>query len=323
MELPNKKNNVGENSQNSEVAQNTAESTLKKEPENVTPKLINTQEKNNYGILPTPNISKEERERKKLERQKIAKISCTLKNIFSFILFLSLLAFAFFWLSLSTNNYILSNFNIYENLGQSHQKLVEKNSTLELEIAEVKSETEILEEKIRNKNYTIFSEEIRNIKQDQIVWFDFVNEEKELELGILNGAQKIADYFNDEDYKDEKNIISGRHGKVEIKDLSATREKVSFSVKTTQILEKIIYLNIELINALNSLPIYKNGQEINNFSREKNDEGDYQNEFSLSFDVQKSSDNDLSDKHFENYIKWSTKKFPNLKIKKYNINITN
>ena len=224
--------------------------------------------------------------------------------------------------NISQTNSWLSKFGIEHNLGLEVTKLEDKNMELEMESLAIDNKIKGFENKIKNKYYTLFSEDIKKIRESQLTWFDEVNKKGETIIGIIDGVRDIAKYFNDQDYKDSHNIIDGRYEKVEIKDVSASRKQVSFSATTTQILGRIVFMNIELINTLNSFPIYKNGQQLTSFSREKNEDGDYSNDFSISLDIQLPNEEDPFDKKFIEYKNWFNKKFPRKKLINYSSQTT-
>ena len=315
MELPKKKPIFSPN------ASNKAASPIAKKATPVSPKtpdvLVN---KNVKGILPTTVMSKEDRNILSEEKEKKAKLACLLKNISITIGIISILVFLFMKANTSPTNAILSKIGIDNNMGINEANLNSKNSELEMEGYSLDNKIKEFKNKIEKKYYTLFSKDIKKIRESQLTWFDEKNEKGEIKLGLIDGVGHVARYFSDINYQDSNNILSGKHEKVVLDNVSANRENISFSVENTQILGKIIFMNIEFINTLNSLPIYKNGKSFSNFSREKNEDGDYTSQFSLSLDVQKNNEEDPDDKNvrFNNFKKWfndrNTSKLANYKL---------
>ncbi len=300
-------------------------SPIAKKAEPVSPKtpdvLVN---KNVKGILPTTIKSKQERADMAEKKRKQAKLACLLKNIATVLSLATIFVFVFMKANISPTNSWLSKFGIERNMGLEVAELENKGMELEMQKAEIENKIKSFENKIENKYYTLFSEDIKKIRESQLTWFDTVNKDGETVIGLIDGIKDIATYLNDPSYKDSHNIIDGLYDRVEIKDISASRKQVSFSATITQILGKIVVLNIEFIDILNSFPIYKNGQQLTSFSREKNEDGDYSTDFSISLEVQMPEEKDSMDKKFIEYQNWFRKKFPQKKLIHYNIqNIPN
>ena len=270
--------------------------------------------KNTKGILPSSILTEEERKEMVKVKEKKAKLTCLLKKISIFISIL--IFFWFIWVRIGlSDNTLLKEYGISENLKETHKELEQENTSLEMKYNQLDRKVKMFERKIKNKQYTFFSEDIRKIRDNQVTWFDKVDKDGVTTLGIFNGVNHIADYFNSRSYSDPENIIFGRHERVEIKDLVVNSETVSFSVKVIQILGRVIFMNTEIIDMINSLPIYENGQQLNSFAREKNEDGDSFMEFNIKVDVQKDDKEDPADVKFLEYIDWLKKEKPNVKIK--------
>lgn len=298
---------------------NTPSSTIKKAAK--TP--INTKKpeillnKNVKGILPTTVLTEEDRQKITKKREKQARLTCALKNISTILSIITVLWFIFMKANISPTNALLSKFGIDKNMGVISLDLEEKNFQLEISSTKIDKKIMDFEKKIKNKYYTLFSEDIAKIRDSQLDWFDKKNKSGETSIGLIDGVRRVAKYFNNNEYQDPNNIISGRHEKIEINNISATRKTISFSAATTQILGRIIFMDIEFIDVLNSFPIYKNGKHLNSFSRDKNDDGDYSTEFAMSLDVQKFGEEDNNDDRFAEYLKWLKNKNPQVKIINY------
>ncbi len=321
MELPKRTTNQNNtNSSEKKVIPNISDENLEKatdkEPKQIiSPDEIIKKKPDNGIFIPKRREEDElEMETRRLEKLKRGNL---VKNIAGLLIFISLLAFTFFKVTLNEENLFLSMFGINNNLGLNHKKLIEKSQELEMSLLQLDEKIMSIEEKIKNKNYTLYSADIKKVRQSQLVWFDQFNKDKELELGIMDAPQRISDYFNDQNFQDKNNVIRGKHQKVSIKNLNASRKNISFDAETTQILGKIIFLDVEFLNSLTGLPIYKNLKNLNSFSREKNEDGDYSNTFSLNFDIQSPTDEDPQDKYFIDYLNWLKTTQPNLKIKNY------
>lgn len=288
-------------------------------PSALKPKILLN--RNIKGILPTTVLSEADRIKMAQEKEKKAKLTCAIKNLATILGMITLILFFFMKANISETNSFLSKFGIDENMGKKSIELENKNLELEMSSMEIDNKIRKFEKKIKNKYYTLFSEDIKKIRESQLDWFDKIDKKGLLSIGIIDGVKRLADYFNHKEYKDPDNIISGRFTKVEINNISANRKSISFSATTTQILGRIIFMDIELIDAINSFPIYKNGKHLSSFSREKNEDGDYSTEFSMNIDIQTLGEEDPSDSRFQEYLDWLKKTRPSTKIIDYkNIN---
>jgi hypothetical protein len=265
-------------------------------------------------------LSKDEKKDFAEKKAKANKRVCLFKKIATILIVVTVFSFFLIKVNISEENSFLSKFGIDENVGQTVIELEEINMQLEIQSLKLDNNINNFEEKIKNKYYTLFAEDIKNIRKAQITWFDKINEQGETDIGIIDGVRRIADYFNSNNYHDIDHIITGRHERIEVNDIKANRKSVSFSINTTQILGRIIFMNIEVIDVLNSFPIYKNGKQLNSFSRNTNEDDDYHSEFSMNLDVQLPGEEDPSDIKFIEYLDWLNSNYPDVKIVDYNIN---
>ena len=224
------------------------------------------------------------------------------KLIISFLV-ISLAWFSWIFANISESNSILSVVGVKTNSGQEAKLLKSETLKLRAEKAKLTSEVAKISKQIENKNYTRFSEEIRDIRSQQISWFDKTNADGQLEFGLIDAVPRMQKYFNSRAYHDPSDILSGIHGEVKINNLQVSRDGLSFSVDSSQILGKVFYLNIEFIEMINSFPFLKNG-DIQQFSRQKNETDDDSMKFSVRLDRQLENEEDPYDIRFQEYLDW-------------------
>jgi hypothetical protein len=257
------------------------------------------------SILPSSILTKEDKkkllESKKSEQKRIQLI----KKITVTFFIISLGWFFWVQMNLNENNPILTIFGINENLGQKKTNLQTRKDNLTLENSKITNNIEKLEEQLEDKNYTRYSKELRDIRAQQLQWYDEIDADGELLLGLTNAVPHMQDFFNDRDYVDTEEILSGKHGDIQIKNLQVSRDGINFSVDGSQMLGKVFFLNIEFIEMVNSFPFLKNGK-LAQFARQKNEDDDDSMNFSVRLELQNPKEIDPADERFPEFLTWLT-----------------
>ncbi len=255
------------------------------------------------SILPRSKLTKEDKQ-KLIETQKETRARLLLlKKIATTFLIVSLGWFFWLQMNLSENNSVLSLFGITENLGQKISNIKKNKKKFTLENVTIENNIKNLQKQLESKNYTRYSKEIRDIREKQLQWYDEIDADGNIIFGLTDAVPRMQEFFNDRNYKDENNILSGKHGDIQIKNLQVSRDGINFSVDGSQILGKVFFLNIEFVEMVNSFPFLKNGK-LNQFSRQKNKDDDDSMNFSVKLELQGPDEVDPADKRFHEYLDW-------------------
>ncbi len=255
------------------------------------------------SILPGTKLTKEDKNKLiKIKKQALQRVMFVKQATF---LLLLLSVGWFFWLqiNLSESNSVLSLLDVKENMGQEITRLQKAKMKMKLEKKKLEKKTKKLELQLETKIYTQYTSEIKNIRDQQIQWFDEVDENGALQFGLTDAVPRIQEYFNSRTYTDPSSILSGKHGDIQIKNLQASRDGVNFSVVGSQILGKVFFLNIEFVEMVNSFPSLKKGQ-LTQFARQKNTDDDDSMNFSVRLERQLPEEVDPADERFEEYLSW-------------------
>ena len=200
------------------------------------------------------------------------------------------------------DNQILAPFGLQENTGQRYERYSQQKESLEKKERKLIREKSILNKKIKQEDYTRHSETIKTLQADQFQWFDEMNDEGELVFGILDAPRRIQHYFNSLSYRNT--YLSGNE--ISVSNVSATRHKLSFGSKLSNIYGQVFYLNVEFLDIMNAHPRLKNGL-VRNFSRQKDSDETDSTTLSLSFDIQGLEEVDPDDRRFQDYKNWFDK----------------
>ena len=151
------------------------------------------------------------------------------------------------------------------------------------------------------KNYSVYTENIQEIRGGQLTWFDTVDDEDNISYGILDGPQRAAEYFNSKMY--ENPILSSTGNEIQVGDVSSNRTNISFGVKGSHIFGKAFFLNTEFVDLMNAFPIYKDGI-LNSFTKKEDKDGTQSMDFVLQLFLQSPDEEDTRDSTFIKYEKW-------------------
>ncbi len=229
------------------------------------------------------------------------------------IIFLFLICGIFFWLKadLDPENRYLRLTGLQENTYQEHNTLSSKNKSLKDINEKSKKEIKRIEEKIKNKEFFEFQEEIDEIYENQnIQWFDKIDPDTgELTLGVFDSFEKIKNFFNDKNYYDISHAegeISGRQilsrNEIEIENIVIDRTHASFSVKSSNVFGKVFFLSTEFVEMMNSFKFFKDGK-LETYSRQKI-KGSNGMSFTINLKIQEKDEEDPNDVKFQEYEDW-------------------
>ena len=253
------------------------------------------------GMTAPQNIGKVSKADLKASRKTPLWISAV-KYLALFLLMIDVLAFLWLKVDLSQTNPVLSLVGMDQNTGQRYEAYKSQKSNLQLEEAKLNGKINRLQKKVEMEDYTRYGEQVSVIQDNQLQWFDGLDEEDNVIFGVLDAPKRIQDYFNSADYKNT--YLAGND--ITISGVSATRENLSFRTEASNIYGKVFFLNVEFVEMMNSHPRVKNG-ELNVFSRSQDEEESDSMSFSLRFDLQGSeAEEDPADHRFEDYREWST-----------------
>lgn len=255
------------------------------------------------GILPGSILTQEEKSEATLAKEETQRQVTVLKKYMLVFLFLSLGWMGWIHINISESNPVLSLAGVATNTGQEAAQLKNDIKKAKSKVSTLEKDIDKITRQLEEKNYTRFSEEIREIKEQQILWFDTTDANGTLKFGLADAVPRIQEYFNSRSYSDPESILSGIHGDIKIENLQVSRDEVSFSVDSSQILGKIFFLNIELIEMINSFPFLKNGV-IEQFARQKNETDDDSMKFSVRLERQMADEEDPADVRFQEYLDW-------------------
>jgi hypothetical protein len=269
-------------------------------PKEETPPAVEQKKK---SLVPSSILTKEAKTQLVFEKKETLRRVQLLKRIAFLSLVISLGWFFWLQMNLSETNAILGVVGVKQNMGQEIKQLKQDKMKLTLEEKKTEKEIEKITKKMEEGIYTLHSEEVQDIRSQQIQWFDEVDQNGEITFGMAGAIPRMQEYFNSRSYSDPDQILSGKHSDIEIENLQISREGVSFSVVASQILGKVFFLNIEFIEMVNSFPFLKNGT-ITQFARQKNAEEDDSMRFSVRLDRQLPGEKDPHDARFVEYTSW-------------------
>ena len=207
------------------------------------------------------------------------------------------------WISadLDKNNKYFEIFNATENTGSRYERLKKMQKKMEQESLSYASKTSRFEQQLKTKNYSIHTENIQTIRNQQLTWFDSVDETGNIVYGILKGPQRAADYFNSKSF--DNPILSNTGNDIKVDSVSANRSTINFGVHGAHLFGKAFFLNTEFVSLMNAFPIYKNGG-LNSFSKKRDSDGNQGMDFALELELQSATEVDPTDELFIKYEKW-------------------
>ena len=244
-------------------------------------------------------ISKEDQKKLLKARNKIPFYILALKYLSIISTIVAMSAFIALKADISEENEYLSIIG-HENRGAKQLSLKETMERIQKESNQTSSDIKEIKRKLDQQLFYVNRDTINEIKKDLVVWFDKIGESG-LEYGLLDSAQRMANYFNSSSYSDRKGVLSGNV--IKVANASVSKESASFAISSSNLFGKIFYLNTEFINMMNSYPFFK-GASMKSFSRSTLSNGDDSMNFSLSMKIQNPDEVDPADENFILYEQW-------------------
>ena len=201
---------------------------------------------------------------------------------------------------LDPENKYLALFGVSENTQKKYTRFIEQERKLKIENKKLKSSNEDLKKRLDNKNFFTQQSAVDMINGDKLDWVDKRNSEGDIVYGMINSVGRITTYFNSLRYQ-HPILYAGND--VKIDEISIDRKTANFNVVLSNIFGKAFFLSTELVDIMNSFPVFKGG-DIKNFSKKLNKEGDYEMQFSLKLNIQFPNEKDNDDYRFQEYISW-------------------
>ena len=208
------------------------------------------------------------------------------------------------WITIDSdkNNKYLEIFNATENTGSKYEQLKKIQKKLEQESIGYANKISRIEKQLKTKNYSINTDTVQKIREQQIPWLDSFDEKGNIEkYGILNGPERAAEYFNSKSFEDP--ILSNTGNDIQVDISSVNRDEISFKVQGAHLFGKTFFLNTEFVELINSFPIYKGGS-LSNFSKKPDKNGNQSMDFNLKLSLQARDEVDPADSVFVKYEKW-------------------
>lgn len=172
--------------------------------------------KKKTSLLPATFLSKEDKSRLVSEKKEALRQVKLVKQVVFLFLMASLAWFAWIQINLSESNSFLSIVGIKENMGQELVQLKKNKTQTTVEKKQIEKDLERLNNQISNKIYTRYAEQVNDIREQQIQWFDEIDENGEIIFGIADAIPRMQEYFNSRTYTDPDAILSGKHSDVRI-----------------------------------------------------------------------------------------------------------
>lgn len=217
------------------------------------------------------------------------------------IIFFIIVIFSWLFLiaALDTDNKYLSLFGVSENIVKTHKKLSAEKIKLISENSKLNRNNSELDRQIKAKEYFKEQKLISIIQNEMLNWIDTVDSDGNTVYGMIDVVERAVTYFNSDQF--DHPYIAGNN--VEMTRINIDRKNASVSVKVSNLVGKTFFLATELVDVMNSFPVFKNG-EVKSFSKKINKKGSSEMQFELKMDIQKNEDEDSADDNFVGYESW-------------------
>ncbi|MCF7831124.1 hypothetical protein K9M41_03985 [Candidatus Gracilibacteria bacterium] len=251
--------------------------------------------------LATTRLSTEEKKELHNIRRNVPLTINILKYSSVSLLVISLVVFLWLKFDLEPTNKYLSAVNLSENTGLKFENLSQQEKALTDENRKYDTTIKKLESQLYTKKYSVHSETIQNIKDEQLIWFDQRDNDNKIQYGLLDSPDRMEEYFNSKTFDDS--ILTGTGNHMVVDNVTANRNEISFSVVGSHLFGKVFFLNTEFVKMMNSFPFLKDGS-VNSFSKKKDKEGNDSMSFSLKLKIQRPEETDPYDEYFPEYENW-------------------
>ncbi len=247
------------------------------------------------------SLSDEEKE-KLFESKKAHKIKLEIIKDSTILLFVVvILSGLLLAADVNKNNKYFRLFGKSENTATMHKKLKRKNVDIISKVEKADREIRDIKKRLAKEDFFQHRQEINAITSERLPLLDKAKRENREDYGILHSVGNMMAYFNESPEGIDPVIGGGNEIKVER--LHIDRERVTFTAQGTNIFGKVFFLNSEFVEMLNSFPFFKDGA-IKSFLRKTDNNGDDRMQFTLTIDVQKSTEEDEADGALAQFIQW-------------------
>ncbi len=246
-------------------------------------------------------LSTEEKKELQANRHNVPMHIIVLKYSSVSLLIISLVGFLWLKADLEPKNKYLNAVNLSENIGLKYENLLQQNKILNEENRKYSTTIKKIESQLHTQKYSVHSETIQNIKNEQLIWFDQRDKDAKIQYGLLDSPDRMKEYFNSKTFNNS--ILTGTGNSLVVDNTTADRNEISFSVTGSHLFGKVFFLNTEFVKMMNSFPFLQDGS-LTSFSKKKDAEGNDSMNFSLKLKIQRPEDIDPYDEYFSEYENW-------------------
>jgi len=252
-------------------------------------------------MLAKTKLSKEEKQELQTSRHSVPIQIIILKYSSVSLLIISLMGFLWLKADLEPTNKYLNAVNLSENIGLRYENLMQQNKILNEENRKYNTRVKKIESQLHSKKYSVHSETIQKIRNEQLIWFDQRDKDGKIQYGLLDSPNRMKEYFNSKTFNNS--ILTGTGNNLVVDNTTANRNEISFSVTGSHLFGKVFFLNTEFVKMMNSFPFLQDGN-IASFSKKKDAEGNDSMNFNLKLKIQGPEDIDPYDRYFSEYENW-------------------
>ena len=182
-----------------------------------------------------------------------------------------------------------------ETTAQIHQKAKKEITTLEKDLTKTKREIKDYQSRLDKGSFSDLGFFIKEIEKNKLSFFHDVESYTEPQSpeiveqrpiwGVMDSLKDVEDLFNFPrkfglDIASQKDFGLLGNNRVKISQLQISQESISFGVEVSNGFDKVFSLGVQLVELLNQLPMFSEG-EIRNFSRQQNNDLEAKMSFSL------------------------------------------
>jgi hypothetical protein len=291
------------------------------------------------GNISSMGLNKEDQAALMAKRNEIPMTTKVLKYTSLVVFAFMLGSFLFLKSDLDGGNSYFGLTGLSDNTGSAYSRISQENTQKKTELAQIEAETETIRDRMKNQTFGNFVDQTEMIEAGQRTWFtttkevtrydDDLGEEitnEEIVFGYIDMMDYIIDYFEDRSFKigffKEKeeglNTSAGNSrnrnrvstgdallmsNEIDVKTIAINSNAVNMSLTGSDIYGKIFTLGGELVEIINSTPIFKNGS-MRSFTRQILQSGDTGMNLSLRLDLQEPEEEDPADENFRFVLDW-------------------
>lgn len=235
---------------------------------------------------------------------KITQLNGIFKVLTGVLIIVNMLSYVVTTALLEENNKYLAFLGITENTGANFKIIKKENTELKDKITSLSAKSQEIQRRIDEKDFYIENDLINKIQAEKRPWIS--TKLGEPQLGLLDIAPKLEQYFNEGDF--EHSILFRTGNQLNIRNVSFREEVATFTIDTSNFFGNIFLLSAEISGIINGLPHFKDG-EILNYQRQKKSDGNDSMSFTLNVKLQKSTEKDPDDSNPSSiqFLNWATK----------------